>query len=762
MPRAVTVRARALLSRAVAVRAARRIAPATSPRALIGRLGTAVTLITAFLPPLGFAIIGMVQLQDRAYEQATVGARHMEVLLGEGTSDIWANHVSARVLEATTGLTNAVVTSWIGDYQDRTVMSRGRTTAWPTVQARVPVRAAAHGGYFHIEMSTRDVVVSTLMFAGASLLLALAAFWCFRRVPLAALDHAMGLLNTKHEEVAEQRSQLERQNLRFDLAINNMSQGLCMFDADQRLLVCNKRYAAIYNLPDELIRPGTYLTDIISQRIAAGLYSGSPHDYLERLQAVAAENQPSSVIYEMSDKRVLSIAHQPMPGGGWVATHEDITEQRAVQQKVAHLALHDPLTNLANRTLLQGQLNEALKSRPEDAAILWIDLYRFKVVNDTLGQSAGDALLKSVAERLRACAAETDTVARIGGDEFAIVQIDPDQPAAASQLARRIVEELNRPFTVEGKDVSIGARIGIALAAADCTAVDQIMGNAGLALYRAKSERESTYRFFEPEMDARLQERRKLERDLREALVKGEMALVYQPIVNLESNEVCGFEALLRWKHAERGMVSPAEFIPLAEETGLIVSIGEWVLRQACAQASTWPEHTKIAVNLSAIQIKSPNLVETVFSALAASRLSPERLELEITESTLLHDSEATLTTLRRLHDIGVRIAMDDFGTGYSSLSYLRKFPFDKIKIDRCFVGDLSDTEDSVAVLRAVAKLGSSLGIATTAEGVETPEQLARVRAEGCTEMQGYLFSPPRPAQDIDRMYFPELQVNVA
>jgi diguanylate cyclase (GGDEF)-like protein len=418
------------------------------------------------------------------------------------------------------------------------------------------------------------------------------------------------------------------------------------------------------------------------------------------------------------------------------------------------MAHHDSLTDLANRSLLRQRLGQALADEHQGSlAVLYLDLDRFKEINDTLGHGHGDELLKVQAERLRGCVRENDLVARLGGDEFAVVQVGGAQPKDATVLATRLLEEVSKPIEINGQQMAVGTSIGIALAPTDGTHVDQLLRNADLALYRAKGDGRGTYRFFEPEMDRRMQARRKLESDLRTALERSEFELHYQPLVNLDLNEIVGLEALLRWSHPERGKVSPGEFIPLAEETGLIVPIGEWVLRQACREAAAWPDHIRVAVNVSAAQVKNAGLANSVVSALAASGLAPGRLEIEITESVMLQDGEITYAVLRRLHDLGVRIALDDFGTGYSSLSNLRRFPFDKIKIDRSFIADLAGgSEDAIAVVRSVARLGVSLGMTTTAEGVETKDQLDLVRAEGCTEMQGYYVSPPLPAAEIAQM----------
>jgi diguanylate cyclase (GGDEF)-like protein len=439
-----------------------------------------------------------------------------------------------------------------------------------------------------------------------------------------------------------------------------------------------------------------------------------------------------------------------MLNGGWVATHEDITERRKADAKISHMALHDALTNLPNRLLFREQMVDRLAhlSRDQQFAVLCLDLDGFKRVNDTLGHPFGDKLLQQVAARMSECLREGDSIARLGGDEFVILQGNIKQPNDAIILAERVFEVTSAPFDLDGQQVVIGVSIGIAIGPTDAADPDHLLKNADMALYRAKADGRGTYRFFEPEMDALMQARRTLEIDLRKALANGEFELYYQPLVNLERQEVSCFEALIRWNHPERGLVAPLEFIPLAEQTALIVPIGEWVLRQACSEAMKWPPQISVAVNLSPAQFRMRNLPQVVMSALAQSGLPAQRLEFEITESVLLVDNELTLDILHQLRKLGVRISMDDFGIGYSSLSYLQSFPFDKIKIDRSFVHNLASSADSRAIIRAVAGLGSSLGMATTGEGVETQEELDYLKAQGCTEAQGYFYSRPRPAGD--------------
>jgi diguanylate cyclase (GGDEF)-like protein len=398
------------------------------------------------------------------------------------------------------------------------------------------------------------------------------------------------------------------------------------------------------------------------------------------------------------------------------------------------------------------RLDEALTRARRDRqriAVLWIDLDHFKTVNDSFGHSTGDRLLKAAAERLRNACGEGGLVARLGGDEFAVLLESSATPKDAGAAAERLIESLSAPFEFDGIEMTVGTSIGIALYPGDGENADELLRNADLALYRAKADGRGTHHFFEPEMDRQAQKRRTLERDLRKGLVRGEFELYYQPLIDLASGHVTGFEALLRWNHPERGMVPPAEFIAIAEETGLITPIGEWVLHTACSEAATWPDHVKIAVNLSPLQFRNRNLVAAVINALARSGLAPERLELEITESVLLAETDSNIATLHQLRALGVRISMDDFGTGYSSLGYLRSFPFDKIKIDRSFVSEIAQDEDCAAIIRAISGLGRSLRIRTTAEGVETAAQLGRLRDEGCSEVQGYYFSPPRPASEV-------------
>jgi diguanylate cyclase (GGDEF)-like protein len=557
----------------------------------------------------------------------------------------------------------------------------------------------------------------------------------------------------EHQHFLQAARQQEReQNERFEAALGNMSQGLCMFGADGRLIVANRRFRDIYNLTPASIVPGQPLIDVLeSSRLFASQPHAEPNAALAEHLTLAARRDSAVLTMELADGRVVTVTHEPMPAGGYVDTITDVTQQRLAEARMAHMALHDALTNLPNRVLFRQRLVNALHRVPrgEPCAVLCLDLDQFKGVNDAFGHPAGDALLKAVTARLSRIVRQTDTVARLGGNEFAIVQSNVDNPGDTTTLATRLLQEFKTPFEVAGHGVVIGTSIGIAIAPMDGDDPDLLLKSAEIALYQAKSDGRDRYRYFEPEMDALIQARRELETDLRGALAANQFELFFQPSVNLQTERISGFEALIRWRHPRRGMISPAEFIPLAEQIGVIIQIGEWVLREACRYATSWPEPLKVAVNISTIQFKDPTLVHKVTQALLDSGLEPARLELEITESVMISDFDTALAMLHQLRKLGLSIAMDDFGTGYSSLSYLRSFPFDKIKIDQSFVRELGQKSDCTAIIRAVTGMCDSFGITATAEGVETPRQLRLLRAERCTEVQGYLISKPRPAREI-------------
>jgi diguanylate cyclase (GGDEF)-like protein len=585
---------------------------------------------------------------------------------------------------------------------------------------------------------------------GAMLLLACVAL-LFMRLSLQFRD-----LAASRWILAKKTQELERANATIDAALNNMSQGLAMFDGAERMVVCNERYLEMYGLSGDVVRPGCTVRDLLRQRAESGTFPSDNIDqYLVELKAVLGAGGTQKMITSLRDGRIVAVVNTPTPDGGWVATHDDITEVKLAEERITHVANHDALTGLANRSLFSEMLEQALKRvrRGERLAVLYLDLDHLKRVNDTLGHPIGDQLLKQVADRLRACVRDIDLVARLSGDEFAVIQSSIEDPADVSALATRIRDAIHAPYEIEGHHIVVDISVGISIAPNDATEFNELLKAADIALYEAKNTGRGTYCFFEADMNARMQTRSGLERDLRNALANGEFELHYQPIMRLADNAIGGCEALLRWRHRERGMIPPAEFVPVAEEMGLIVPLGEWVLRTACAEAATWPSDIKVAVNLSPIQLGSGKLVETVINAIASARIPASRLELEITESAFMQNTAANLIALRRLHELGVQFAMDDFGTGYSSLSYLLNFPFNKIKIDRSFIAGLSDNDEARAIVRAIANLGRDLKMAVIAEGVESEQQLDEVRRLGCTEMQGYLFSPPCPRAQVHRLF---------
>jgi diguanylate cyclase (GGDEF)-like protein len=557
-------------------------------------------------------------------------------------------------------------------------------------------------------------------------------------------------LSAQHR-ASRERLTLEKQ--RLDRAVNNMTQGLLLFDASQELVICNQRYIEMYGLSAEIVKPGCSFRNIIAHRKATGSFTSDVDGYVARvLRDIHTRN---AMVVDTSDGRSIQIVNEPLDDGGWVATHEDITERRRTEERITHLAHYDALTDLPNRAMFHEHLRQGLATIAdgEQLAVHYIDIDEFKSVNDALGHLVGDELLKSVAASLSRCAGDGDFVARLGGDEFAIVQSAVASVDRVTDLVASVFEAIRAPYDCMGHHLTSDASIGVALAPAHGTALDQILKNADLAMYAAKSAGRRTYRFFEPEMDARVRERRLLEVELRAAIAHGGLEVFYQPCLNLKDDTITGCEALVRWNHPARGMVSPAEFIPVAEDTGLINEIGEWVLTTACRDAANWPDDIRLAVNVSPVQFKSGTLALKVMAALAASNLPASRLELEITEAVLIRDDDTALAILHQLRAIGVRIALDDFGTGYSSLSYLHRFPFDKIKIDRCFVNDLARPDGSASIVQAVVNLATARRMSTTAEGVETEEQQRLLRALGCSEMQGWLFSAAKPADKIKELF---------
>jgi diguanylate cyclase (GGDEF)-like protein/PAS domain S-box-containing protein len=742
--------------------------------------------------------------------------------------------------------------------------------------------AAARLGRFPIAIVVTRTVSAALADWGAQTrLLIAAAILC--AVVITFIFFLIIRQIARQNREAQQRLELEKQ--RLDTALNNMTQGLVLYDASARVVTTNQRYLDLHSLPAELVKPGLPFRALIQLRKDTGTFDGNVDEFCSSVMHEVARGRVHHRTLECDDGRAFLIVNKPLARGGWVATIEDITERRDLEQerdrnqtflreiidhipsqitvkdartrqyllvnsvaefqfglprdaivgktvfdvlprksaeiitadddnslqtadgmfldehpwdtrrqgrryitskrigirdqadelryiinvvddvterrraneKIAHLAHYDALTDLPNRVLFRERIERELKQAAQGKpfALLYIDIDEFKGINDSLGHHVGDELLKAVADRIRACLKDDDLVARLGGDEFAVIKTGMASAAEVEAFVAPLYEAIRRPCQCLGHQLLTNASIGIALAPQDGTELDQLIKNADLAMYAAKSGGRRTYRFFEPAMGASAKARLTMEQDLRWTLAHGGFEIHYQPLVNLARNEVCGCEALLRWRHPERGMISPAEFIPVAEDAGLIDELGDWVLRTACTEAATWPDHIHIAVNVSPIQLKCQTLAIRIAGALAASGLRPDRLELEITEAVLIRDDEAALAILHQLRGIGVRIALDDFGTGYSSLSYLRRFPFDKIKIDRCFVSDIDAADGSSSIVRAVVNIATALDMTTVAEGVETEAQRTLLRELGCTEMQGYLFSAAKPAAEVKKLFAP-------
>jgi diguanylate cyclase (GGDEF)-like protein len=717
-------------------------------RGLVNAVAITVALIVAITPPGWYLLDSYQNASDALNFKARLNAGRLAQYIY--THDAMWEYQDVRLVEQIQLPYDEkeVIQQRIYTKDNRLVLVDGPSLRAPVVErSSALVVSGAPVGAIAVQASLRGAIEQALLIALLSAILGLAAYLAVRWFPLRVLDRAL-------EDLRASQRDLETQNERLDAALTNMSQGLCMFDASERLVIFNKRFAELYRVPAEKIRPGMAAGEVIA---LAGQYGGSESDKgtMQRFQQTQfRQNTAGSAVERLRDGRSISVSQRPLAKGGFVTTFEDITEQLQAEERIRHLAHYDALTDLPNRVSFYERTEAILAHlrRDESVAILSLDLDHFKNVNDTLGHPAGDLLLKEAADRMRSCVRGEDFVARLGGDEFAVVQVPSAEPPNIPALASRLIEVVGAPYECDGRQVVVGLSVGIALAPADGDHPDALMKNADLALYRAKADGGGAYRFFEVGMDARMQARRVLELELRKAVVNLEFELYYQPVVDVKSGRITSCEALIRWHHPERGMIPPLEFIPVAEETGLIVPIGEWVLTTACAEATRWPKEIIIAVNLSPAQFKSRNLVQAVKNALAKSGLPAGRLELEITELVLLQESEGAFVILHQLRDLGIKIVMDDFGTGYSSLGYLRSFPFDKIKIDQTFIRDLPGKEDSVAIVRAVVGLSSSLGITTTAEGVETKEQLAGLTSEGCDEFQGFLFSKPRPAAEIEKI----------
>ena len=717
----------------------------TSVCTLIRTNAIVFALAIAFAVPAVISAVSYMKLLQTNEAKALLHARYLAVL---GASK---GHDSAQALEnvAASAVSQAddVARLRIRKLDGDLVYEQGPHVSDFSVAATSPILINGHlVGYVEASTGAASLLYTMLILIGLNSIIAAVAYLGVTKTPIQALHEVAGKL-------AEHEHRLAEKNVQLDAALSNMVQGLCLLDADQKVVVANDRYAEIYGLAADEIKPGTPLRAILEAHAIKGVDRSDDADRMVEL-GISKRRKTDSVTRRLADGRFISILAQPLPNGGLISTHEDVTDRKKAEEHIEHMAMHDALTGLPNRRSLEGKLVECADrgNGNNGFAILCLDLDKFKPVNDTHGHLVGDKLLLAVARRLLACVRDTDVVVRLGGDEFAILQVGIADVELAAALSERVIQTLGEPFDIDGHRILIGVSIGVAMAPDHGDNGMALLRNADLALYCSKNDGRGRYKFFEAEMHVRMHSRHTMELELRSALRANQFELYYQPLIDLRTGTIGVFEALLRWNHPVRGKVSPAEFIPIAEEIGLIAEIGTWVLRQACAQATTWPDNVRVAVNLSSHQFKNGTLALDVASALGTANLPAERLELEITETAMLQNTEQTIDTLKRIRALGVRIALDDFGVGYSSLSYLRAYPFDKIKIDKCFVQDAGDGSHSTHILRAVVGLAASLGMDTTAEGVETAEQLARVQAEGCTEVQGFYFSAPRAAHEIPAM----------
>ncbi len=572
------------------------------------------------------------------------------------------------------------------------------------------------------------------------------------------IEHSAETLLTENRALKNTLSSatqaLAEQRKLFEIVLNNLPLGLSVFDADQRLTLSNLRFRQLFGFTEEDVTPGTAIADLMNKTGGNEHANSGTRRKKEGQESTSKAGRIRRREWLMDDGRIIQSVVTILADGSNIAIHADVTEDRKAAERITYLAHHDPLTGLPNRLRFREQLDVALAERRQDEqiALVHLNLDRFKSINNTLGVSAGDKILQQVAERIRSSAGSENILARLGSDEFAILQTRRQQPWNITALADQIRRELSEPFFRGDKQVELSVSMGISIAPDDATETDKLLRNAAMALSYAKADGRRHERFFTSEMDEKMQARHALEADLRAAVQNEEFELHYQPLYDLAQHRICGFEALIRWNHPVRGRVSPMDFIPLAEEVGLVVDIGRWVLRQACSDAAKWPEDIKIAVNVSAIQFSGNDLEKDVCEALASASLSPSRLELEITESVLMENRDEALPILHALKERGIRISMDDFGTGYSSLSYLSSFPFDKIKIDKSFVNDIVENREAHAIMRAIILLGDALGMRVTVEGVETAEQMARLECEACDEIQGYYISPPKPFCEVAHM----------
>lgn len=563
-----------------------------------------------------------------------------------------------------------------------------------------------------------------------------------------------GELERCRQELETSRQVLGSYSACFDTVMDHLSMGMAMFDSQSRLILANNKLRDLLKLRQEEHLPGLTIADLSElfvQRLGA-LASG--HSRIESIAALAKSSSKRSLNLIFATGQVLKITHSLVSTGGFVHTFEDVTERRRAEATASHLASHDVLTGLPNRRLLKQHIQVSLSDAKAKCAVLCVDLDRFKSVNDTLGHAGGDALLVEVSKRLRHCVPAGDTVGRLGGNEFVILHSEVSSEDDIAQMAQRVVAAISRPFDILGQSVLVGASVGVAVSPRDGDSADRLIKSADMALFEAKRAGRGHFYFFDPSLEARARERQALESDLRVAVAQGQFELHYQPYFAARQRKLVGFEALLRWNHPVRGRISPVDFIPIAEELGLITELGDWILKEACKTAATWPKDLMISVNVSTRQFINHDLIGAVEHALSSSGLPAKRLEVEITESALMENVDEVSSTLERLRGQGIGLAMDDFGTGYSSLAYLRRFNFSKVKIDRSFINGLETDSQSIAIVRAIIALCGNLNIEVTAEGVETELQADILRLENCDYLQGFLLGRPTARTKLEDVFF--------
>jgi diguanylate cyclase (GGDEF)-like protein/PAS domain S-box-containing protein len=718
--------------------------------------GTTVGLLGGFIK-LEFFERYWHSVMDRTERESSISLNRLDgTVLGrfppsDAVGKKFADGIRTRLREA-----NAVVVQKPGAIDGRMRIEAARTLDdYPLFVLATQSEDAALNGW------RRTAGIAAVETIGGILVVLIAGFGIWRwwsehqhRMQAQAGQVAAEVAQAKAEAALEILWESEQQTARLNAAIENMSHGLLMFDAQERLVVFNSRWLQMHGLSADAVKPGCSLIELLQHRFATGLLAYDPERYRTEILGELATGRTVSHVAKTVDGREIAVVNRPMPGGGWVTTHEDITERRHAETRIAHMAHHDALTGLANRAALMERVEDACdrcRRSQEQFSVLMLDLDWFKQVNDTFGHAAGDELLRQVAARLKAALHKNDIFARLGGDEFAIVQVnDVEQSETAETLASRIIELLAEPFSVSGNVVNIGVSIGIALAPEHGFYADDLLKMADLALYHAKSLGRNRYAMFEPALGQAVVEKHNLENELRRALTQREFELHFQAIVDTKTLKMCSAEALIRWRHPKKGLIPPDRFIPFAEESGLILKIGEWALQTACNEAMKWPSSIKLAVNLSAVQLRSATLLDQIICVLAETGLPPERLELEVTETALIEYGTEAPVLLGKLKNLGITVALDDFGTGYSSLSQLTMFPFDKIKIDKSFIRNMTNRADCAAIISAVLALAKSLDIHTTAEGVEKDEQLRILALAGVTTVQGFLIHRPCPASELD------------